>query len=156
MYIALGVLVVLVILYFSGNKSVHHEIQINASPQKVWTVLMDTDSYDAWNPVMRLLEGEVKEGNKVKYQFTQAADNKYDIETNVKRVQTNKLLNQGGGIPMILTFNHQYILESAIGGTKLIIHEDYNGIGVNFWNPKPVQSAYERLNEAIKKQAESI
>lgn len=156
MTIALIILAVLVILYFLGNKSVHHEITINATPEKVWSVLIDTDNYDNWNPVMKLLEGEVKEGNKVKYQFTQAADKQYDIDTNVKIVDPNKLLNQGGGIPMVLTFNHQYILKPASNGTKLTIHEDYGGIGVNFWNPKPVQAAYERLNEAIKKRAESL
>ena len=154
--ILLVIIAVLVILYFLGRKSVHHEITIYASPEKVWQVLIETDSYDRWNPVMRLLNGEIKEGNRVKYQFTQSADNSYDIATNVKKVIPNKLLNQGGGMPLILTFNHKYLLEPSGNATKLTIHEDYNGIGVHFWNPSPVQAAYERLNEAIKKRAESL
>jgi len=99
-YIILAIVGILIILTFLGKKSVHHEISIKASPQHVWVVLTDTDSYNKWNPVMKLLNGEIKEGNKVKY-------------------------------------------------------EDYAGIAVNFWNPKPVQAAYQRLNEAIKKRAES-
>ena len=154
--ILLVVIVILVILYFLGRKSVHHEIIVNASPEKVWSVLTNTDSYDNWNPVMKLLEGEVIEGNKVKYQFTQSTNNSYNIATNVKKIIPNKLLNQGGGMPLILTFNHEYILELSGNGTKLTIHEDYKGIGVNFWNPSPVQAAYERLNEAIKKRVESL
>jgi len=156
MYISLAVLAVLLVLFFFGKKSVHHEIMINASPEKVWSVLTDTDQYDTWNPVMKLLEGEVKEGSKVKYQFTQDAENISEIPSNVKKVIPNKLLNQGGGLPFVLTFNHKYILEPLDNGTKLTIHEDYGGIGVNFWNPTPVQSAYKRLNEAIKKRAESF
>ena len=74
--IALGIIfLLLVILYFLGRKSVHHEIMIDASPEKVWMVLLDTDSYDDWNPVMKVLEGEVKEGNRVRYRFTQDAEN---------------------------------------------------------------------------------
>ncbi|MEL6989618.1 MAG: SRPBCC domain-containing protein [Bacteroidota bacterium] len=126
------------LLYFLGYKSVHHEITIHTSPEKEWNVLTDADKYDSWNPVMKLLEGKISEGNKVKYQFTQEADNKYDIGSTVKKVVPLKLLNQGGGIPFILSFNHKYILEPVERGTKLTIHEDYKGIGVNFWNPKPV------------------
>ena len=65
----------LIILYFTGNKSVHHELSIAASPEMVWSVLMDTDKYEEWIPVMKLIEGHVKKGNKVKYQFTQDAEN---------------------------------------------------------------------------------
>lgn len=144
----------LVILYFTGRKSVHHETVINASPEKIWAVLIDTDSYGSWNPTMKLLEGEVKEGSKVKYQFTQDAENVSEIPANVKKIIPNKLLNQGGGLPIVLTFDHKYILEPSGNGTKLTIHEDYTGIWVNFWNPAPVQTAYEKLGEALKKKAE--
>ncbi len=154
--IVLVVIIILVMLYFTGNKSVHHEITINASPEKAWTVLTNTADYDTWNPVMRLLEGEIKEGNKVKYQFTQDADNVSQIASKIKKVIPNKLLNQGGGMPMLLTFDHKYILEPSGNATKLIIHEDYRGIGVNFWNPNPVEEAYGRLNQAMKKRVESL
>lgn len=156
MYIALGIIALLVVLDLTGKKSVHHEITINASPEKVWSVLVDTDKYESWNPVMKLLEGEVIAGNKVKYQFTQSSDSQYDIDSNVKKVQPNQLLNQGGGIPLVLTFDHKYLLEPSGDGTKLTIHEDYGGIGVHFWNPAPVKEAYKRLNEAIKKRVESL
>ncbi|NET33769.1 MAG: SRPBCC domain-containing protein, partial [Cyanothece sp. SIO1E1] len=58
--IALGIIVLLLaVLYFLGRKSVHHEILIDARPEQVWTVLLNTDTYDDWNPVMKVLEGEV-------------------------------------------------------------------------------------------------
>lgn len=152
--ILLVVVAVLAILYFMGKKSVQSEINIAAPPEKVWTVLTATENYENWNSVMNLLEGEIKEGNKVKYRFTQDADNVSEIPSTVKKVVAQKLLNQGGGVPLILTFNHKYILESSAEGTKLTIHEEYEGIGVNFWNPAPVQKAYERLAKDIKRQSE--
>ncbi len=147
-------LLVLVVLYFTGNKSVHHEVVINKSPEKVWDVLTDTDKYQEWNPVMNLLEGEIKKGNSVKYRFTQDENNVSEISSKVKEVIPNKLLNQGGGLPFVISFDHNYILEEKGEGTLLTIHEDYKGIYVNFWNPKPVELAYQRLNQAIKKRAE--
>jgi len=154
MYIVLGILAVLIILVFTGNKSVHHEISINADPEKVWDILTNMDEYPSWNPVMELLEGTVQEGNKVKYKFTQDENTTSEIGATVLQVTPNKLLNQKGGIPLVLTFNHKYILESAGNSTKVIIHEDYRGIGVNFWNPQPVEEVYKRLNIALKNRVE--
>lgn len=155
MYIFLTILAVLIVLFFLGNKSVHHEILINASPEKVWEVLTDTDKYKEWNPVMELLEGNIKEGKQVKYRFTQDEKNISEIPSKVKKIIPNKLLNQGGGLTLVITFDHKYILEKKGDRTLLMIHEDYKGIYVNFWNPKPVELAYQRLNEAIKKRIEN-
>ena len=148
------ILVIAIILIFTGNKSVHHEISIKATPEQVWSVLMDTEKYDEWNPVMKLVKGEVSERNNVTYQFTQDKDNISEIPITVFKIVPNQLLNQKGGMPAILTYDHKYILESEGENTKLTIHEDYKGIYVNFWNPNAVQIAYERLNNAIKKRVE--
>lgn len=152
MMIFLGVLVV---LSLTGNKSVHDEILIDANPEKIWSVLTNTDEYPTWNPVMELIEGEVKTGQKVKYRFTQSPGKSYDIATTVAMVAPNKMLNQKGGMPFILSFNHKYTLHEEGSQTRLIIHEDYKGIGVNFWNPKDVEKAYQHLNQAIKHKVES-
>lgn len=154
MYIFSGILLLLVVLALTGKKSVHHEININAPADKVWQTLMRMDAYQ-WNPVIQLIEGEVKAGNKVKYLFTQEEGKSYEVETAVEQVIPNKLLNQKGGIPWTLTFNHKYILETEGSTCKMIIHEDYTGMGVHFWNPSPVEQAYKRLNEALKKEVES-
>ena len=155
MYIVFTIIVLLVILVLTGRKSVHHEIVIQASPATVWQVLVDTDQYHQWNPTMELLEGKIKEGNKVKYRFTQDETNSSEINAQVIVVDPPNLLNQKGGIPLILTFNHRYTLEQMDENTKVIIHENYRGIGVNFWNPAPVEAAYGRLNEALKIRVES-
>ena len=151
---ALVIIGVVIFLYIIGKKSVHSELIINASAQEVWRVLTDTDKYPEWNPTMRLLEGEMEMGNTLMYEFTQDADNKSKIPAKVRQIIPNQLLNQGGGLPVILTYNHRYVLEPIDKGTKVIIHEDYKGIYVPFWNPKAVEAAYERLNNALKKRVE--
>ena len=150
------VIAAIIILYFTGKKSVHHEIMIQAKPEKVWQVITTTDQYNEWNPTMLVLEGKLEEGNKVKYRFTQDENNQSEIPATVKKIVPHQLLNQYGGIPLILSYDHTYSLQEENGVTKVIIHEDYRGIGVNFWNPKPVQDAYARLNQALKKRVESL
>lgn len=144
------------VLYFTGRKSVEHQIVINATPSEVWNVLTDTKAYPEWNPVMLLKNGEIENGSRLLYEFTQDKNTKSEISITVKEITPNKLLNQVGGIPFILTFNHTYTLVPNGDATKVIIHEDYNGIGVNFWNPQPVEIAYGRLNEALKKRVEFL
>ena len=82
--------------------------------------------------VMLVLEGKIKEGNKVKYKFTQEANNSYDIPSKVVSVEEGKLLNQYGGTKTILTFDHKYILVKEGIKTKLIIHEEYRGLWFHF------------------------
>ena len=154
--IAIVVIGILLLLYLIGKKSVHSELTIKASPEKVWQVLTDTDKYPEWNPTMKLLDGKMEVGNTLKYQFTQYADNISEIPAQVKQIIPNKLLNQGGGVPFVITYDHRYILEQTTYGTKVTIHEDYKGIYVPFWNPQPVEDAYQRLNEALKKRVETL
>ena len=154
MYIIAGVIALLLVLALTGKKSVHHEISINASVEKVWKTLTDMESYPDWNPTMKRLEGEVIEGNKVKYLFTQEEGKSYEVSSTVANIIENKLLNQKGGVPWVLTFNHKYIVEAQGSTSKVIIHEDYTGLGVHFWNPAPVEEAYQRLNEALKTKVE--
>ena len=64
----------------------------------------------------------------------------------VVKIVYQHLLNQYGGIPGIFTFNHYYILKPINSDTtKAIIHEDFRGIGVNFWNDKWLEQAYSNL-----------
>ena len=149
-------LLIIAVLYILGKKSVHAEIVINACPEKVWSVLMDKAVYRDWNTVLIPVKGDLKVGTKVDYDFHQDENSNYIISSKVLVIEENKLLNQGGGIPGVLTFNHKYILEKVEDKTKVIIHEDYKGIGVPFWNPAPVQKAYERLSEDLKNRVEEL
>lgn len=148
--ILLLVLLVLAILYLVGRKSVHSEITIQASSQEIWLVLTDIQKIKEWNPVLVPVEGELKEGVTLKYEFYQEGDEPIVMSAKVKEMIDGKLLNQAGGMFGILTFDHKYILEPSHGETKVIIHEDYRGIAVPFWNPAPVEKAYIKLNEALR------
>tara|TARA_B100000941_G_scaffold269750_1_gene227267 strand:- start:353 stop:628 length:276 start_codon:yes stop_codon:yes gene_type:complete len=88
--------------------------------------------------------------------FHQEEGKSYPISAKVRKVETNSLLNQFGGYTGIITYNHTYTLNESYTNTKVIIHEKYDGLMVPFWNPKPVQKAYDRLNKDIKKRVESL
>ena len=151
--IALLIIVaVLVILYIAGRKSAHSEIIIEASTSEVWSILTDVPQIKEWNSVLIPLEGDLRIGNTVNYEFHQDENNVSTMPAKVKQMIDAELLNQGGGIPGVLTFDHRYILEEVNEGTKVIIHEEYRGIMVPFWNPDPVERAYGRLLEELRER----
>ena len=111
-YIFIGLICFLLLI---GKKSVNSTISINATPNQVWEVITNTSQYSEWNSVMNLLEGDIKEGNLVKYRFNQEEGKFYDIPSKVKKITPSILLNQGGGTFGIITFDHKYILEEKRG-----------------------------------------
>jgi hypothetical protein len=142
--------VILLVMFLLGCKSVHTEIFIPASPEKVWGVLMDASGYKAWNPVLVPLEGEIKEGQKIKYRWTQPDGTQSEISATVIRLIPPKELNQYGGTPGILTFDHKWLLEPVKDGTRVTQQEEYRGIGVLFWDAGQMEPAYQKVNASLK------
>ena len=44
---------------------IRREIEIGAPPETVWAVLTDTRSYPDWNPFVRRLAGDLREGARL-------------------------------------------------------------------------------------------
>lgn len=141
---------ILLVLYFLGRKSVHAELVIPATPEEVWSVLSDASGFKDWNPVLVPVEGEFREEAKLNYQMTGPDGKKTDVQAKVIKFVDQKLLNQYGGIPGIMTFNHTFRLEQMEGGTLVIQHEEYRGIGVVFWDPSWFETAYLKALENLR------
>ena len=143
-------IVIIMPLVFLSCKAVHTEITIPADPEIIWSVLSDTPGYKAWNPVLVPIEGDLREGEKIKYQMTQPDGKQSEITARVKKMVELRELNQCGGIPGILTFDHKYLLKPVDEGTQVTQHEEYRGIGVLFWDSGWVEPAYRKVNEALR------
>ena len=55
----------LIVASFLTSKTFEAEITIAAPPEKVWAVLMDTDTYPDWNPTFVEVSGPYKVGTKI-------------------------------------------------------------------------------------------
>ena len=112
-------------------------------------------SHPDWNPTFVEANGTLGEGRAITYRFQEPGGNSYEIQGIVKKMDPPHLLNQGGGAPGIITFDHRYELTSIETGTKARIREDYAGIYVWFWDPTEVGAAYAALLNAIKQHVEA-
>ena len=132
------------------RKSAHAELVFEQAPEEVWAALMDTSVQSDWNPIFESVEGAYRVGATMQYGMVTADGSIAPVESRVVEMVPNKLLNQLGGYPGILTFDHQWILEATPEGTRVVQHEEYRGIGVLFVDVSYVPSLYQQGLVALR------
>ncbi len=143
------VVVVVALLALLGRKSVRAELTIEAAPEEVWTLLTDPTSYPDWNPIFVSVEGEFQEGATLTVGMKNLDGTVTNVDSHVKKLVPGSEINQVGGIPGVLTFDHTWLLEPTVDGTRVTQYEVYRGIGVVFWDPSWVEATYERANAQL-------
>ena len=142
---------------FRKMKSIQTEIIINAP--KVWEVLTNFKDYSSWNSFIVSIEGEPKEGTRLKN--TLVLNGKKNVfKPKILKVVPNEHFEWlGKGALGTFKGQHYFKLESLENNqTKLIHGEHFSGwlrgmimkkIG------KATQESFIKMNQELKKQAES-
>jgi len=151
-WLILAVLVVVALLAIFTKKTFTVERVVDASKEEVWAVLTDTGSYPEWNPVFTAVNGEYIEGAKLVNSVRDPKNVVTDMSATVRRVDHLNEINQAGGIPGVITFNHRWLLESVDGGTKVTQHEVDRGIGLWFWNSDWIEPSYNNVLVELEKR----
>ena len=146
----------LVALFINSRTVMHTEIVIDAPPEDVWAVLMDTEKYPEWNPVFVEVDGTFEVGASLANQVVEPGKDAVTMNATVKAIEPLKWINQGGGLPGVITFDHNYYLEAENGGTRVIQHEVDQGFYMYFWDSSWVEPAYASVNEALKERVENL
>lgn len=130
-------------------------ITINATPEKVWNVFTDFNSYPEWNPLMIKLEGEVKEGNTIFVDLgTMSFKPKVlSFENEKELIWKGKLF-----IPGLFDGKHQFIFNDNGDGTTTLTHsEEFKGLLLPLLKKKmetETKSKFEEFNIALKERVE--
>ena len=134
------------------EKTFHVEIVIPAPPAAVWSVLTDSTAYKEWNPVFVNVEGAFREGEEVESLVREPDGDEIAITSTIVKLIPEREINQYGGLPGFITFDHKWLLEPVDGGTKVIQHEVDRGFWVWFWDSNWVEPAYAEANEALRER----
>lgn len=135
-----------------GHKQVFTEIFIEATPEEVWAVITDADSYADWNSVIVEAKGTYAPGSEIDNLVREQDGSEAWIASRVETYDPPHHLNQFGGYLGVITFDHHYILEPAEGGTRVIQREDYTGLYVHFWDAEWLISGYGDVNKALRNE----
>lgn len=132
-------------------------IEINASAEKVWNILMDFKNYGHWNPFIKSVEGNVAQGKKIKVVL-----NGMKLKPIVHSLNRFKRFSWKGKIAIRGLFDghHQFeIKEIAANRVSFRHFEDFSGILLPVFKKKllrDIKPEFEKMNSVLKERAEQI
>jgi len=137
------------------TKEIKTSIVIQAKPEKVWEVFSNFEKYNEWNPLIKSIKGEIKEGNKIKVQVS-----KKSFKARVMAYTPNKELVWSGGLFIKGLFDgeHRFIFKYNGRGTTLFEHsEEFSGLLVKSFSNKidtEIKDSFEEMNKNLKQLVE--
>ncbi len=141
-------------------KELRTEIHIQASRERVWQVLMDTDRYPEWNPFITRVQGIFVEGNTLQVELHPADKKPMTIRPQVLSVSKDEELRWRGHllIPGIFDGEHIFQLEKLEDNTTRFIHrEEFEGVLVPLFKrmlDDNTRRGFENMNLALKSRCE--
>ena len=133
-------------------------IDIAASPEAVWRVLVDFAAYPEWNPLIRRIEGEVRVGAKLRVTVQPPGRNPMTFRPTVRAVDPARELRWLGRVlvPGLFDGEHGFVIEPDGAGCRLRHEETFRGVLVPAFGPMLADTArgFAALNAALKRRVE--
>jgi len=141
-------------------RELHSEIDIDATPERVWSVLMDFDAYPAWNPFVTRIAGDKTEGAQLEVRLEPPGGRAMTFKPAVVKHEPNREFRWHGKIAVSGLFDgeHVFIVEPRDGGTRFVQRERFTGVLVPVLMPmigNSTHRGFEAMNEALKARAEA-
>ena len=140
-------------------KELRTEIEIQATPEKVWRVLTSLDKYPEWNPFIHHAIGKAKAGEKVVITF-KSASKEMTLHCTVVKVEPNKELRwkYHVALPILFSGEHSFIIKQVESNKiRFIDREIFNGLLVSL-QAKDIDTnsrqGFEAMDKALKTRAE--
>lgn len=141
-------------------KELHTDIEIAASPERVWRELTDFASYPSWNPLVVAASGTLREGERLRVKLA-LGKRAMPIKPLVMRVLPQRELTWRGSAPIPGTFTGEHSFElQPLAGNRTRFHqwERFSGVLVPLLSrliDGPTRRGFEAMNRALKARAEA-
>lgn len=142
------------------KKELRTEIEIDSTPEKIWSTLMNFEEFPNWNPMIRKATGEAVPGGKLDV-FIQAEGTKgMAFNPTVVKVDQNREFSWLGKVGMrgIFDGKHVFSIEPIDQNTTLFIHrEEFSGVMTPLAMPfiaDDTLRGFNEMNVALKQLVE--
>ncbi len=142
-------------------KELRTEVEINATPERVWDVLTAFDRFSEWNPFMTQAEGDIEEGAHLRVHIEPPGGTAMTFKPTVVRVVVGQELRWLGHLLIPGVFDGEHIFEISPAGdgrTHFVQREEFRGLLVPvLWNSLAINTkkGFEAMNTALKERAEA-
>jgi hypothetical protein len=138
-------------------KEVRTETEINAGPERVWKILADFEKYDQWNPFIKRVTGQAREGAKIAIHIETPGGKSRRYEPTVTRVEQGRELRWLGK-SWLLNGEHIFTIEQLQAGRVRFVHREvFDGLLTSLFGKSldtDVRQGFEEMNRALKERAE--
>ena len=140
-------------------RRIETDVQIAATPEQVWRVLVDFAAYPRWSPHLTVA-GQAQVGQRL--QVTAAAPGEQGLRfaPRVLAAEPARVLRWRGRLllPGLCDGVHEFLLDPRDGGTRLVHAEDFSGVLVPFLGRAFLQTEQRmrEQNSALQRRVESV
>lgn len=140
-------------------------IDIEAPTGVVWDVLVDSDRFHEWNPMLQLVRGRFKKGALIVAKI-RAGKFPLVFDARITRYEPGRMLSwQGPSVKLlhpVVQGEHSFeLIDLGDGRTRFVHSERFDGMLMHvetLWAQveKQLHVAYPKFDEALKRRAESV
>jgi hypothetical protein len=141
-------------------REIRTKIDIKASPEEVWNVLMDFDAYPEWNPFVVSIDGSGIEGEKLVAELQLEGKKPMKISPTVQENDAPYRFSWLGSMGSAVVFagHHQFELEAIDEGTRFHHYEEFSGALAPIvlrMVQKPTTRGFDKMNRALRSRVEN-
>ena len=142
-------------------RQLRDEIEIQASPERVWEVLTDFDAYQEWNPFMVEAEGRAVVGQRLRLRMRPPGRRRpTTFRPRVLEAEPGRRLRWLGRLllPGLFDGEHRFAIEPAgPGRARLVQEETFGGLLAPLllrFLAEPTLAGFRQMDQALEARAE--
>jgi hypothetical protein len=142
------------------RREIEADVEIDAAPERVWSVLTDVSAYGSWNRFMPRIVGDLEEGCRIDVRACPRRSPTLRFHATVLEVAPTRRLRWRGrlGIAGLFDGDHRFTVERlAPERTRLSQREELSGLLVPLLGPFIAGrslAGFREMNLALKRRAE--
>ena len=133
------------------KNEIRTEAIIPATPELIWSVLIDTAGHATWNPFIVQMNGVVTEGSRLAITLEPSPGDFRTFKPKILTVTPSEELRWLGraGIPGVFDGEHYFLLQPTPEGTRLVHGESFSGIALWFIDTGSFEANFVAMNTAL-------
>jgi hypothetical protein len=136
------------------------QIEVEATPERVWEILTDFDAYPEWNPFIQRIEGEAAPGSKLEVRIEPPGGRAMTFKPTLLEVAPGQELRWLGRLlaPGLFDGEHSLRIEPIDDSrVRFVQAERFTGVLVPVLGKslEKTQRGFTAMNEALKRRAEA-
>jgi hypothetical protein len=130
-------------------------VTINATPERIWSILTDAARYPEWNPTVTKVDGQIAPGGRISLHVTINPGRAFPVK--VVTFEPPRRMVWRGGMPLGLFVGERvFVLTPARDGVEFTMQETFTGplaplIGRTI---PDLQPAFDQFAASLKREAE--